>query len=285
MSNTPGRESDPSEETLRLLFVGDVFGRPGRKALARGIGRLGGAAFLDAIVVNGENLAGGKGLNTKTATECFQMGVTAMTTGNHLFDQKDVMVLLQKDKRVLRPLNYSDECPGTGASVYVLPGGQTLGVINLIGRVFMAPSDCPFHAADRVLSFWDRSDIRPDITVVDFHGEASGEKRAMGFHLDGRVHLVYGTHTHVQTNDLEILPGGTLYLTDIGLTGPRWSVIGVSPEAALSKYRTHVPAPFEVASGELLFCALLVALKKSGEGCWVVDESRLIREGDKADEA
>lgn len=281
--NTPANEGALSRP-VRVLFVGDVFGKPGRKALARGIERLKAEFPLDGIVVNGENLAGGKGLNQKTATECFELGVTAITTGNHLFDQKDVLALLQKDNRVLRPLNYSAECPGTGASVYVLPGGQTLGVINLIGRVFMAPSDCPFHASDRILSFWEGSDIRPDITVVDFHGEASGEKRAMGFHLDGRVHLVYGTHTHVQTHDLERLPGGTLYLTDVGLTGPRWSVIGVSPETALSKYRTHVPAPFQVASGELLFCALLVVFRESKTG-WVVDESRLIREGDMTDEA
>lgn len=282
--NTPAEKREIPSRTLRLLCVGDVFGRPGRKALAKGIERLNGQTSLDAIVVNGENLAGGKGLNQKTANECFQLGVTSITTGNHLFDQKDVLDLLQKENRVLRPLNYSPECPGKGASIYVLPGGQTLGVINLIGRVFMSPSDCPFHAADRILEFWKRSDIRPDITVVDFHGEASGEKRAMGFHLDGRVHVLYGTHTHVQTNDLEILPAGTLYLTDVGLTGPWWSVIGVSPEAALRKYRTHVPAPFEVASGELLFCALLIEFRQSDAG-WVVNESKLIREGGGTDEA
>jgi len=190
--------------------------------------------------------------------------------------------LLQKENRILRPLNYASECPGAGAFVYVLPNGQTLGVVNLIGRVFMSPSDCPFHAVDRVLEFWNKSGNNPDIIAVDFHGEASGEKRAMGFHLDGRVHLVYGTHTHVQTNDLERLPGGTLYLTDVGLTGPRWSVIGVSPAAALSKYRTHVPAPFEVAGGELLFCALLVVFRRSVSK-WEVTESRLIREGDVSD--
>jgi metallophosphoesterase (TIGR00282 family) len=284
LSNTLAEDRETSPRTLRLLCVGDVFGRPGRNALEKGIARLRDQAPLDAIIVNGENLAGGKGLNQKTANECFQMGVTSITTGNHLFDQKDVLDLLRKENRVLRPLNYSAECPGTGACIYVLPGGQTLGVINLIGRVFMSPSDCPFHAADRILEFWDRSDTRPDITVVDFHGEASGEKRAMGFHLDGRVHVLFGTHTHVQTNDLEILPAGTLYLTDVGLTGPRWSVIGVAPEAALKKYRTHVPAPFEVASGELLFCALLVEFQKSESG-WAVTGSRLIREGNGTDEA
>lgn len=279
--STPDKGGDRADR-LRLLFVGDVFGRPGRKALSRGIGRLTESFDLDGIVVNGENLAGGKGLNQKTVAECFGMGVTAITTGNHLFDQKDTSALLQKENRILRPLNYAVECPGAGAFVYVLPNGQTLGMVNLIGRVFMAPSDCPFHAVDRILEFWSKSGSSPDIIAVDFHGEASGEKRAMGFHLDGRVHLVYGTHTHVQTNDLERLPGGTLYLTDVGLTGPRWSVIGVSPAAALSKYRTHVPAPFEVAAGELLFCALLVTFRRAVSK-WEVMESRLIREGDMSD--
>lgn len=280
--STPADSADQQGLT-RILFVGDVFGRPGRKALSRGIERLSRSLHLDAIIVNGENLAGGKGLNQKTVTECFGMGVTAVTNGNHLFDQKNTAALLEMESRVLRPLNLSPECPGKGASLYSLPNGKTLGLINLIGRVFMAPSDCPFHAVDRVLTEWKDSFIHPDLIVVDFHGEASGEKRAMGFHLDGRVHLVYGTHTHVQTNDLETLPKGTLFLTDVGLTGPRWSVIGVAPEMALKKYLTHVPAPFEVGDGELLFCALLATFREDGDAL-VLKEASLIREGDRADE-
>ncbi|MHB1285465.1 MAG: TIGR00282 family metallophosphoesterase [Leptospirales bacterium] len=267
----------------RVLIVGDVFGRPGRKALSRGIDRITRSFRLDAIIINGENLAGGKGLNLKTVSECFGIGVTAVTTGNHLFDQKDTGLLLETEERVLRPLNLSPECPGKGASIFALPNGKTLGVINLIGRVFMAPSDCPFHAVDRTLSEWEATSSMPDLIAVDFHGEASGEKRAMGFHLDGRVNMVYGTHTHVQTNDLETLPGGTLFLTDVGLTGPRWSVIGVAPKMALKKYLTHVPAPFEVAEGEMLFCGLLASFEEDG-GRLVLKEARLIREGDLADE-
>lgn len=280
--STPADLADISGLT-RILFVGDVFGRPGRKALSRGIDRIARSFRLDAVIINGENLAGGKGLNLKTVSECFGMGVTAVTTGNHLFDQKDTGLLLETERRVLRPLNLSPECPGQGASIFTLPNGKTLGVINLIGRVFMAPSDCPFHAVDRVLSEWETSSSMPDLIAVDFHGEASGEKRAMGFHLDGRVHLVYGTHTHVQTNDLETLPGGTLFLTDVGLTGPRWSVIGVTPKMALKKYLTHVPAPFEVADGEMLFCGLMACFVEDG-GRLVLKEARLIREGDLADE-
>lgn len=281
--STPAEPADQPGLT-RILFVGDVFGRPGRKALSRGIDRLTRSFHLDAVIVNGENLAGGKGLNLKTVTECFGMGVTAVTTGNHLFDQKNTGSLLETEARILRPLNLSPECPGQGASIYNLPNGKTLGLINLIGRVFMAPSDCPFHAVDHVLSEWENSSTLPDLIAVDFHGEASGEKRAMGFHLDGRVHLVYGTHTHVQTNDLETLPGGTLFLTDVGLTGPRWSVIGVSPQMALKKYLTHVPAPFEVAEGELLFCGLLACFMEE-DGKLVLKEARLIREGDRSDES
>ncbi len=278
----PGDLPSPEGDSW-ILFVGDVFGRPGRQALERGIGRLSLDRKIAAVVINGENLAGGKGLNPKTSEECFRMGVTAITTGNHLFDQKNVVSLIESDPRVLRPANYSSECPGRGASIYTLPDGRTLGIINLIGRVFMAPSDCPFHTADRILKEWDSSGDRPDFVAVDFHGEATGEKRAMGFHLDGRVDVVYGTHTHVQTNDLERLPKGTLFLTDIGLTGPRWSIIGVSPEGALQKYRTHVPAPFEVGTGELLFCGLLVELRTREKGKPSLGKAILVREGDLPD--
>lgn len=252
---------DPSTDVLSwVVIVGDVFGRPGRRALSLGLQKIASERDVVFTVLNGENLAGGKGLNEKTASECFGMGVSVITTGNHLFDQKGVADLLQKDGRVLRPLNYSRLCPGVGSGIFTLANGFKIGVLNLIGRVFMAPADCPFHAADEILSGWDNQGLSPDLVLVDFHGEASGEKRAMGFHLDGRVDALYGTHTHVQTNDLEKLPGGSWYLTDVGLSGPHWSVIGVSPEVALSKYRTHVPAPFTVGEGELLFCALLLGV-------------------------
>jgi metallophosphoesterase (TIGR00282 family) len=279
----PGDSTSPEGDSW-ILIVGDVFGRPGREALERGISRLARDRTIAAIVINGENLAGGKGLNPKTSDECFRMGVTAITTGNHLFDQKNVIPLIENDPRILRPANYSSECPGRGAATYKLPDGRTLGVINLIGRVFMSPSDCPFHAVDRILEDWDSSGARPDFIAVDFHGEATGEKRAMGFHLDGRVDVVYGTHTHVQTNDLERLPKGTLFLTDVGLTGPRWSIIGVTPESALQKYRTHVPAPFEVGTGELLFCGLLVEFLPGEKGHPSKGRAVLVREGDMADE-
>lgn len=260
-----------------IVVVGDVFGRPGRRALFLGLQKISSERNVVFTVINGENLAGGKGLNEKTSSECFNMGVSAITTGNHLFDQKGVTDLLKNDRRVLRPLNYSRSCPGNGSGVFTLANGLTIGLINLIGRVFMAPSDCPFHGVDEVLSGWSDQGFVPDLVLVDFHGEASGEKRAMGFHLDGRVSALYGTHTHVQTNDLERLPGGSWYLTDVGLSGPHWSVIGVSPEAALSKYRTHVPAPFTVGGGELLFCALLLGVAMAPGG-GRIEKAELCRE-------
>ncbi len=269
---------DLSTEPLSwIVVVGDVFGRPGRSALSLGLKKVTSERNIVFTVVNGENLAGGKGLNEKTVSECFDMGVSAITTGNHLFDQKGVVDLLQKDGRVLRPLNFSRLCPGAGSGIFTLESGLRVGVINLIGRVFMAPSDCPFSAADEVLDGWKSQGLFPDLVLVDFHGEASGEKRAMGFHLDGRVDALYGTHTHVQTNDLERLPGGSWYLTDVGLSGPHWSVIGVEPEMALSKYRTHVPAPFKVADGELLFCALLLGVSVK-QGRWSIEKAELFRE-------
>ncbi len=267
----------PVEPLSWIVLVGDVFGRPGRRVLDLALQKIRSDRPVSFVVANGENLAGGRGLTAKKVNECFSLGVSVITTGNHLFDQKGVVDLLASERRVLRPLNYSNSCPGNGAGIFTMEDGHTVGVINLIGRVFMSPSDCPFAAVDRVLSDWSSRGTVPDLVLVDFHGEASGEKRAMGFHLDGRVSVVYGTHTHVQTNDLERLPGGSWYLTDVGLSGPHWSVIGVSPQTALSKYLTHVPAPFEVGEGEMLFCALLLGVSRDASGLRI-EKTELYRE-------
>lgn len=265
--------------TVRLLFVGDVFGSPGRAALKEGIERLSSQAPLDGIFINGENLAGGRGLTARKMEECFRLGVTAMTSGNHLFDQREIEQVLDNDPRLLRPENFSPSCPGSGHRVFELPGGFRVGLVNLIGRTFMAPADCPFAASDRVLSGFSSLSPPPDIIAVDVHAEATGEKQALAFHLDGRADLVYGTHTHVQTNDLTRYPSGTWFVGDVGMTGPRWSIVGADPVSALSKYRTQVPRPFKVGEGETLFCALLVmAGKKTVDGKAAVKEVRLLRE-------
>ncbi len=270
----PGREDE-----VRLLFVGDVFGRPGRKALEDGLTLLAREASPHGLFINGENLAGGRGITPRKAEECFRLGVSAITTGNHLFDQKEAVGLLSSEERILRPENYSAACPGTGHRIYTLPGGFRVGLANLAGRAFMGPSDCPFAAADRVLEDFSRDPDPPHFIAFDIHAEATGEKQALAFHLDGRADLLYGTHTHVQTNDLTCYPGGLWFVGDIGMTGPRWSIVGADPVSALSRYRTQVPLPFRVGEGDTLFCALLltVTLPSGGERSRVVS-ARLIRE-------
>jgi len=270
--------ASPSEKMefplrTRLLFVGDVFGSPGRVALEKGITDLVQEAPLDGIFINGENLAGGRGLTAKKMEDCFRLGVTAMTSGNHLFDQREIEQILSSDSRLLRPENYSPLCPGTGHRVYNLRNGFRVGLVNLIGRTFMGPADCPFAASDRVLERFSSLEHPPDLIAVDVHAEATGEKQALAFHLDGRADIVYGTHTHVQTNDLTRFPSGTWFVGDVGMTGPRWSIVGADPVSALSKYRTQVPRPFKVGEGETLFCALLVVAEKTA-----VDRKSIIRE-------
>lgn len=275
MPANPFEESPP----VRLLFVGDVFGAPGRDALKEGLRRLNALSPLDAVVINGENLAGGRGLTARKMEECFRLGVTAVTTGNHLFDQREIEQVLDQDVRLLRPENYASSCPGRGHRIFALPGGFRLGLVNLIGRAFMAPSDCPFAAVDRALRDFSSDPDPPDFVAVDVHAEATGEKQALAFHLDGKVDLVYGTHTHVQTNDLTGYPGGTWFLGDVGMTGPRWSIVGAEPVSALSRYRTQVPRPFRVGEGEGLFCALLVtASKNTAGGRAAIHDIRTIRE-------
>ncbi len=258
-------DSGAPDHPVRLLFVGDVFGKPGRRALAKGVSQLVREAPLDGIFINGENLAGGRGLTSVKMEECFRLGVTAMTSGNHLFDQREAEALLSSEPRLLRPENFPPSCPGTGHRIFTLPSGFRVGLANLIGRTFMAPADCPFAASDHLLADFEKSPEPPDFIAVDIHAEATGEKQALAFHLDGRVDLLYGTHTHVQTNDLTRYPGGTWFLGDVGMTGPRWSVVGADPSSALSKYRTLVPRPFRVAEGETLFCALLVTVDRRPE--------------------
>lgn len=277
----PADISSDRRETVRLLFVGDVFGRPGREALSAGVSLLSREEPLDGIFVNGENLAGGRGITPKKAEECFRLGVTAITTGNHLFDQKEAESLLSSEKRLLRPENYSPGCPGSGHRVYEIAGGVRVALANLSGRAFMGPSDCPFAAADRILDDFSQDPAPLDFIAFDIHAEATGEKQAMAFHLDGRADLLYGTHTHVQTNDLTRYPEGLWFVGDVGMTGPRWSIVGAEPLAALSRYRTQVPRPFRVAGGETLFCGLLVTLglgAHSRGGRAQVLSTRLVRE-------
>jgi hypothetical protein len=239
---------------MRILFVGDVVGAPGRrivrqrlKGLKRGIG-------ADLTIVNGENVAGGAGLTTATAEELFAAGADVITTGNHVFDKREVLGLLEREPRLLRPANYPEGSPGAG--VVVVPvAGTSVAVLNLMGRVFMPLLDDPFRAADRILD-----EIRgfARVVVVDFHAEATSEKMAFAWSLDGRVSAVLGTHTHVATADARVLPGGTAFITDVGMTGPFDSVIGVKKEQAIERFRTSRSIPYETAEGDVRLAAVRV---------------------------
>jgi len=245
---------------VRVLVLGDVMGKPGREAIKRVVPRWRAEQRADFIIVNGENCAGGKGVSTDTIREILEAGVDVVTTGNHVWDNRDVFNFIDHEPRMIRPANYPsyEAIPGKGYLIADCPAlALRVGVVNLLGRVFMEPVECPFHTADRLLE-----EIRREtpIIFVDFHAEATSEKMAFGWHLDGRVSCVYGTHTHVPTADERILPRGTAYITDIGMTGALDSVIGVKPEQVIQRFRTNMPIRWEVAEKNVAVCGILVTV-------------------------
>jgi 2',3'-cyclic-nucleotide 2'-phosphodiesterase len=245
---------------MNLLFIGDVFGEPGRVAVQKILPELKSQRSIDFIVANGENIAHGKGITVSTAESLFSAGVNVITTGNHAFDQHEVHKYFQSEPRLIRPENYGNASPGRGHVIQEVYGGVTIGVINLAGRVHMEPADCPFAAADRLL---EEMRGRADIVFVDMHAEATSESRAMGWYLDGRVAAVLGSHTHVQTADEEILPKGTAFITDVGMTGPYRSIIGMKIDIALKKFRTGIRSRWEPASEDVRFCGAIVEIEES----------------------
>ncbi|MEW6752643.1 MAG: TIGR00282 family metallophosphoesterase [Candidatus Latescibacterota bacterium] len=240
---------------MRILFVADIFARPGRRAAALQVPLLVRERQVDLVVANGENAAGGFGLTANIAGKLQAYGVDVITTGNHVWDRKDFAAYLQRTERVLRPLNYPVEAPGKGSVVVRSRSGLEVGVISLQGRTGLPSTDCPFHAG---LAEAERLRRQTPIVFVDFHAEATAEKVALAWYLDGRVSAVIGTHTHVQTADDRILPQGTAYLTDAGMTGVLESVIGVRPEIAIQRFITQVPVRFKPAEGVAWFCGVLV---------------------------
>jgi hypothetical protein len=246
---------------VRLLLVGDVVGKPGVLAVRRALPRAVADRAVDLTIVNGENAAGGVGITPQLAADLFAAGADVITTGNHVWRQRELRPYIDKEPRLLRPANYAEVQPGRGFGVFETAAGVPVAVLNLVGQVFMDPADSPFAAADRILGSLGRAKL----VVVDFHAEVTSEKRAMGFHLDGRATAVIGTHTHVQTADEQILAGGTAFLTDVGMTGPHDSVIGMRKELVLPRFVTGLPESFKPATGGVLFqAALITADEKTG---------------------
>lgn len=240
---------------VKLLFIGDIVGKPGRQALSFELHRLIDRHMVDLVIANGENAAGGFGLTEETARDLFGCGIHLLTSGNHIWDKKDALGFIQREKKLVRPANYPEGTPGQGSAVVKTAGGVKVAVLNLEGRVFMNNLDCPFRVADREI---ERLKQETPIIFVDFHAEATSEKAALGFYLDGRVSAVIGTHTHVQTADERILPGGTAYMTDAGMCGAFDSVIGVRKEEAIGRFLTQLPAKFEVAKKDIRLNAVAI---------------------------
>lgn len=246
---------------LRILFVGDVVGKPGRRILQESLPRLRREHAPDLVVVNGENAAGGAGLTPPTARELFAMGADVITLGNHSWDKRELAPAMDDFPALLRPLNFPPGAPGRGWMVARTRGGMPVGVINAMGRVFAGSHlDCPFRGVAEALE-----ELRRETRVIllDFHAEATSEKVAMGWYLDGRVSAVLGTHTHVQTADAAVLPGGTAYITDVGMTGPWVSALGVERERIIERFLTQLPVRFDVAPGPSQFNGVLIEVDEA----------------------
>ncbi|HYV84434.1 MAG TPA: TIGR00282 family metallophosphoesterase [Patescibacteria group bacterium] len=245
---------------MRALLIGDVNGRPGRRMVQTCLPRLIVEHGVDLTVANVENAADGFGITPDLSEQLLGTGIDCMTSGNHIWDKQEILDYIVSQPRLLRPENYPATAPGRGVWLGATPGGVPVAVVNLMGRVFMPPCDDPFRAIDAVLA---RLAGRARVVLVDMHAEATSEKQAIAAHLDGRVSAVVGTHTHVQTADETILPGGTAYLTDLGMTGPYDSVIGIEKDLALRKFLTGMPVRFSIAKKDARLCGAVVDIDES----------------------
>lgn len=251
---------------MKVLFIGDIVGSPGRKAVKQCIGEVHKEYSFDYCIANGENTAGGSGITCVIAKELYGYGINCITMGNHTWSKKEITNFIDDDTKIIRPANYPSELPGRGS---VIIDGR-LGVINLLGRVYMEPLDCPFRTLDRELE-----NIKKHVkaVIIDMHAEATSEKCALAWYADGRVSAVLGTHTHVQTADERILPFGTAFLSDVGMTGPHEGIIGVDRDIILEKFRYSMPVRFEVAKGKVQFNAVMLEIDEiTGQA---VDISRI----------
>ena len=240
---------------MRILAVGDVVGRSGRRTFCKYTPKLKAERNIDIVVVNGENAAHGKGLTYSTFMELLSGGADIVTSGNHVWDNRDVMRIIEQEPFLIRPANYPEGTPGKGFCIYPYRA-KNIGVLNLSGRTFMPTIDCPFVKAEEIVKELKRN---CDIILLDFHAEATSEKAAMGFYLDGKITAVWGTHTHVQTADSRILPQGTAYITDLGMVGALDSVLGVSSELVIEKFLTAMPVKFEIVEkGTCIYCGIII---------------------------
>lgn len=240
---------------MNLLFIGDIFASPGRRIVSENLQHIVATEHIDLTIANAENAAGGFGITPLIAEELLSFGLDVLTMGNHIWDKKEIYEYIAHQPKLLRPANYPDELPGKGVLVVEGRNGVACAVMNLQGRVHMPPTDCPFRKADALLAALDPA---VKIRLVDFHAEMTSEKMAMGWHLNGRVSAVLGTHTHIATADTRILPGGTAYQTDVGMTGPYDSVIGVERETILRRFLTGIPIRMEAAKGNPQLHAVIV---------------------------
>jgi 2',3'-cyclic-nucleotide 2'-phosphodiesterase len=242
---------------MKILFIGDIFGQPGRRIVKEMLPALRQELAPDLILANGENAAAGFGITPALVEELLDQGIAMLTSGNHIWDRKEIVPYFTEhtDGRLIRPANYPGGAPGRGLYLGKTEAGVEYAVMNLQGRVFMPAIECPFRTADSLLQTIPAT---VKIRIVDMHAEATSEKQALGWYLDGRVTAVVGTHTHIPTADETVLPGGTAYITDLGMTGPYESVIGIEKQAVIKKFLDQMPARFEVASGDVRLCGVLI---------------------------
>ncbi len=242
---------------MKILFIGDIVGKTGRLAVKSLLPLIVNKYKVDLVLANGENAAGGFGITEKVASELFSYGIHVMTSGNHIWDKKESIPYIGKEARIIRPLNYPPGVPGYGSTAITMRGIR-IGIINLSGRVFMSSMDCPFRVG---MAEIERLRKETNIIIIDFHAEATSEKIAFGYYVDGKVSAVIGTHTHVQTADEKILPGGTAYITDVGMTGPSDSVIGIDKEQIIERFLLQMPRKFETARGGGIFSAVVIEIE------------------------
>ncbi len=255
---------------MKVIFLGDIIGKPGRNALARKLDILIRENEADIVIANGENAAGGIGISPGTCDSLFEMGVDMVTSGNHIFKKKEIIDYLDLEPRLLKPANYPPGTPGKGYYIFEVEklGGLKVAVINICGRVFVENLDCPFRTIDRILEYIKE---KTQVIIVDIHAEVTSEKVAMGWFLDGRVSAVIGTHTHIQTADERVLPGGTAYITDTGMVGSRDSVIGVKKENIIKRFLTQMPQQFTVAKEDVWINGVVIDIdEKSGKARQII---------------